>query len=148
MSLNHHISKEDQEYFIRDFVKGELAAVESYKKIIFDLNRKKNKLILLNILRNHYVATTYFTNMMYSLDINTNDSSGGWGGFVGFIISLSKKINHQLTLKTLIEGEKYGLRNYEGFLKDEKHFPIIYRHIKKVLIPNQKEHISKLNLLL
>jgi hypothetical protein len=129
-----------------EILRGEYAAIETYKECISYL--KEDKFVseaLTELKDSHNSAVLYWKTHARISDKIPQENSGLWGVMVGGMLSLSKLGGPKACLSLLKEGEEHGLELYKKMLKDENIDRQQKADIKTVFIPNQKKHIQFLD---
>ena len=142
-SITAELRYEPKIEFMHKVLRGELSAVAAYGSVIEKYPASPH-LGQLRVIQNHHRASVDALRQL--LDSNgeiADRDSGVWGTFVQTLIVGSSTLSLEMSLKTLIEGEEHGLKQYQELLE----YPLTDRELNIVetnLIPRQFAHIQSL----
>lgn len=131
---------------LSSLIRGELAAIESYEKVMGHVSSDAEKSKLNKILEDHRQAADKLKVYLDYRGGSHPKDSGYWGDFAKVFTGTAQKFGRTSAYAALKEGEKHGLREYsEVLLKDigetAKDF------IRREFIPNQELHMLTLDAL-
>lgn len=140
---NHHGAE-----IINKVLRGELAAIEAYEKVLekFAGDPIVNNIIDLKLSHQATVRSLQ-ERVIVSGDLPA-ESPGAWGTFVSTVVSTASALGDTLTLTAMIEGEEHGLTQYENLAGSEDLSMIDKNLIVHELIPRQKQNILSLKSML
>ncbi len=128
---------------MQKILRGELSAVAAYDSVI-EKYPASPRVGQLQVIQNHHrAAVSSLRKLLDSSGEIADRDSGVWGTFVQTLIVGLSTLSLELSLKTLIEGEEHGLRQYQALLEH----PLTDRELSIVetnLIPRQFAHIQSL----
>lgn len=130
---------------IDEILKGEISAFEAYQKVIENLADDPREKVLIKLFEDHRKAASYWRTLSAENNFNPIETSGLWGKVVGAVVVTSRFFGGETCLRTLLEGEEYGLVEYRKLLASSSMPPNLKDEIEKKFIPTQKRHISILN---
>jgi uncharacterized protein (TIGR02284 family) len=136
---------------LNKLLKDELSATETYQQVLnkvkenADLGEAED---LTPIHENHKAAVTNLQDLITRLSGKPTESSGGWGTWAKIILSGAMLAGKDAILKTLLEGEKSGVKDYQETLEDTELDSEIRSLIETKLLPAQQSHIATLDQLL
>jgi hypothetical protein len=136
---------------LNNLLKDELSATETYQQVLtkfkenVDLGEAE---YLTPIHENHKVAVTNLQELITRLSGTPIECSGSWGTWAKIILSGAMLAGKDAILKTLLEGEKSGVKDYQETLEDTELHSEIRSLIETKLLPAQQLHIATLNRLL
>lgn len=129
-------------------VRGELAAVETYKQALDKISTKESKGELQRIETDHEQALKVLREHMESRSAAAPVDSGLWGEWAKAVEGAASAFGDKAAIKALKEGEEHGVYSYERALGDEHMDAEIRRIISSQLLPKTKAHITVLDRLL
>ncbi len=130
------------------FLRGELAAIETYNQAIAKVNNGAEELRLDQIHDDHVAAKSAIMNHIYHLGGKPAITSGAWGAFAAAIEGTAKLFGNTAAINILKQGEELGVDEYEGALRDENLGPACRKLINSVLLPPTRKHVAMLDQLL
>lgn len=142
-SVTAELRYEPKIEFMHKILRGELSAVAAYGSVI-EKYPASPYVGQLRVIQNHHRASVDALRQL--LDSNgeiADRDSGVWGTFVQTLIAGSNTLSLEISLKTLIEGEEHGLKQYQELIE----FPLTDRELNLIessLIPRQFAHIQSL----
>ena len=127
---------------IKDLVKGERAAVETYKQVFEKYGTDATIDQLRTVSADHKKTMLTLEDIAKSKGISFSSDSGAWGSWAKVVTGSAKMLGEKAALKALKEGEEHGLKQYKDAL-DSDELPIeVRRAIKQDFIPSQQNHIN------
>lgn len=129
-------------------LRGELSAVEAYRKVIETFEKDVQERSLLDQMRaEHEENVSFLKEMVRHEGQEPSPDSGAWGTFVSALLGVGKAFGPQVALATLREGEERGLESYETLLLQEEFRGDDRQIVQFKLIPRQERHIETLALM-
>lgn len=125
-------------------LRGELAAVETYKQAHEKFAGDPQADTLLNLLAIHGAHASIIREHVMTMGGEPSQDSGAWGLFAKAVEGTAKLFGGTAALQALIEGEKQGIRSYESALKDghvEENIKTVYR---QEMIPALRRNVETL----
>ncbi|MDO9104191.1 MAG: DUF2383 domain-containing protein [Methylovulum sp.] len=136
---------------IEKLLKNELSATETYQQAL-DKFREDVELgdseHLMPIYEQHKEAVASLQSLTSRLGGTPAETSGVWGTWAKIILGGANMIGKEAVLKTLLEGEKSGLADYQEVLQDTELLPDIRSLVEPKLLSAQQAHIDTLARLL
>ncbi len=130
-------------------VKGELAAVETYKQALDKIpGREAVGPELRSIESDHEEALTLLQEHMADMNAAPPAESGLWGEWAKAVEGAAAAIGDTAAIKALKEGEEHGVDSYEKALRDRELDDRIRQIIRSQLLPKTKAHVAVLDDLL
>lgn len=129
-------------------VKGELAAVETYKQALEKVPAEEGGAELRRIEAEHEEAVSLLQEHMSEGNLEVPEDSGLWGDWAKAVEGGAKVLGKKAAIKALKEGEEHGLHEYEDALRDETLDGEIRKIILSELLPRTKAHVNVLDKLL
>ncbi|MDO8757275.1 MAG: DUF2383 domain-containing protein [Elusimicrobiota bacterium] len=129
-------------------VRGELAAVETYKQALDKISTKESAGELKRIESDHEQALKVLREHMAQRSAAAPVDSGLWGEWAKAVAGAASAFGDKAAIKALKEGEEHGVYSYERALGDESMDAEIRRIISSQLLPKTKAHITVLDRLL
>lgn len=133
---------------LNSLLRGELSAQETYTQAIEKLGTegRGEVEVLREIAREHGHAVDRLRQEVRKAGGMPAESSGAWGTFAQTVEGTAKAFGDAAAIKALKEGEEHGLKDYESALEqvDSSTRDLIAGD----LIPAQRRHIQRLDLLL
>ena len=140
--------KEDSEN-LSALVKGELAAIETYKQALEKVAGKANVgTELRRIEAEHEEALSVLQEHMTDVNAEIPTDSGLWGEWSKAVEGTAKLFGEKAAIKALKEGEEHGVHDYENALRNQDLDAEIRQIISSRLLPKTKAHIPVLDRLL
>jgi len=133
---------------IREIIKGERAAVETYGQVFEKYGSDSQIDKLRYFSKDHKQAVIELNNIARQSNIEIPESSGAWGTWSKLVTGTAKILGEKSALKALKEGEEHGLKEYEDLLSSSN-VPIQLKNmIQERFIPMQKKHIEDIDSLM
>lgn len=130
-------------------VKGELAAVETYKQALDKITRPEVVGPELRAIESdHEEALTVLQEHMTEMNAVAPVDSGLWGEWAKAVEGTATAFGDKAAIKALKEGEEHGVNTYEKALRDRELDDEIRQIIRSQLLPKTKAHIAVLDDLL
>ncbi len=130
---------------IRELLRGELAAVETYEKALEQVFSEPASTQIRAIHGDHVRAVS---TLRERLEIYTDDdvtSSGAWGTFATAVETAANLLGHGPALRVLQEGEQHGIRRYEDALEQREVDAKTKLEIREALLPKCRDHAEALS---
>jgi len=127
------------------YLRGELAATETYQQALDKLGKEPCWAELRQIHTEHREAANTFREHVRQAGGIPHHSSGAWGGWAKLIEGTAKIFGKKAALKALKEGEEYGKRDYEETVEEDDCHPACRNYILATLLPRQQAHITALD---
>jgi uncharacterized protein (TIGR02284 family) len=131
-----------------ELLRGELSAVETYSQVIDKLDSGAERAALERIRSDHEDSARQLHNHVLSMGGEPATSSGAWGAFARAVEGAAKMLGKSAALKTLEEGEEYGIREYREAVASGEMMDEIKTVIQRELLPRLSEHTRALSGLL
>jgi len=129
-------------------LRGEMAAVETYTQALGKFDDLNVIADLQKIRDEHSKAVRELRDLVVEFGGRPAESTGPWGTFTTAVTTTAKAIGSATVLAALIQGEEYGISEYDAALENE-HIPSdCQRAIRTDLLPAGRKHIDELNRLL
>lgn len=133
---------------IDEILRGEIAAMEAYQQV-FELVKGDPEAIHLDMLFEDHRSAVEFWRQQATQSLSFPEkTSGVWGTAVEAFIGVSKLLGDRTALTALRRGEEYGLDMYREMLEHPDLSPAQRDEVREKFIPRQKEHITKLSMLI
>ncbi len=130
-------------------VKGELAAVETYKQALDKITSPEIAgPDLRRIEEEHEQALSVLRAHMAEQEATAPVDSGLWGEWAKAVEGAASAFGDKAAIKALKEGEEHGVHSYEKALRDQELDAEIRQIISLKLLPKTKAHIPVLDRLL
>ncbi len=134
---------EETTEYLNKILRGEISAVEAYQQVIEKFSADAESLQLSRFQNEHSRAVAKLKECIQnSLEVPSPDS-GVWGTAVATIVGAAKLAGNKASLKSLLEGEEHGLKEYEEVLKMNL-APEERDLVERDLKPALKQHIAEL----
>lgn len=141
--------KKEEEKQLSALVRGELAAVETYKQALDKIEgRELVGSELRAIESDHEEALTVLQEHMTDRNSAPPAESGLWGEWAKAVEGTAATLGDKAAIKALKEGEEHGVNSYEKALRDQELDDEIRQIIRSQLLPKTKAHIAVLDDLL
>jgi uncharacterized protein (TIGR02284 family) len=130
---------------LNSFLRGEMAAVETYQMAIdkLDANSTARDELLVN-LKSHQDRVMMLQDALTALGGTPAKSSGPWGAFAKAVEGTAKTLGDKMAVSALEEGEDHGLKDYKTDIdKLDPHC----RNIVAQLLPQQQQTHDRLSAL-
>jgi uncharacterized protein (TIGR02284 family) len=129
-------NRENDVKSLNSFLRGELAAVETYEQCIDKLrDEPATQRRLRDLQASHQHRADMLVDQIRSLGGDPADSSGVWGGFAKLIEGSAKAFGKDAAIAALEEGEDHGRDDYKRDLKDLS--PELQQFVQSQLLPEQ-----------
>jgi hypothetical protein len=102
----------DQVEKLNSFLRGELAAIETYARAFEKVSHFPEKHALVDCQHSHQERAALLRQRILQLGGTPVETSGAWGAFANLIESGAAVLGDGLAIKALEEGEELGLREY------------------------------------
>jgi hypothetical protein len=133
---------------IEEIIKGELSAIEAYKKVMTkDLDSKVHSDLEIFLI-DHRNSLDYWDVQLRELGIEPDNDAGTWGRFVNVLTKASSAIGETSLLMVIREGEEHGLNLYKKMEHSEYLTNSQRERISNVYIPRQIKHLKYLDQLI
>lgn len=130
-------------------VKGELAAVETYKQALDKISAQESAGPDLRAIESdHEEALTVLQERMTEINAAAPVDSGLWGEWANAVEGAAAAFGAKAAIKALKEGEEHGVKSYEKALRDQTLDDEIRQIIRSRILPKTKDHIAVLDRLL
>ncbi len=142
-------NKNDEANNLSVLVKGELAAVETYKQALDQIAGQESVAPdLRRIEAEHEQALSVLREHMAEIKAAAPVDSGLWGEWSKAVEGAATAFGDKAAIKALKEGEEHGVHSYEDALRDQALDAEIRQIIKSQLLPKTRAHIPVLDRLL
>lgn len=129
--------------FLQKILRGEISAIEAYDKVLDRREVELSYSTLFQIRTEHNRTVGKLKKLIEEKGELPDDDSGVWGQFVKTLIAGTALISDEIILKTLIEGEEHGLKEYRQFL--DMNLSVYESDLMRFdFIPMQERHIELL----
>lgn len=133
---------------LNDLVKGELAAVETYREALDKISGPAAGEDLRAIESDHEEALIILRDAMTQLHAAAPVDSGLWGEWSKAVEGAAAAFGDKAAIKALKEGEEHGVMSYERALRDQALDPALSQVIRSRLLPRTRAHVGMLDRLL
>ncbi len=136
---------------LNKLLKDELSATETYQQAVELLKEDVSlgeSTHLQPIYAAHKNAVSSFQALIHRLGGIPCEDSGAWGTWAKIVLEGANMLGKKVALKTLLEGEKSGAKDYEKVLQDAELSSDVRALIETKLLPEQQSHIRTLDRLL
>ncbi|MBI3298255.1 MAG: DUF2383 domain-containing protein [Elusimicrobia bacterium] len=140
--------KTDDGSALASLVRGELAAVETYKQALEKLPDGPASGELQRIEAEHEDAVRLLQERMARSSSKVQTHSGTWGEWAKVVEGAAKAFGKKAAIKALKEGEEHGIHGYVDALVSDKLDTETKRIIRSSLLPKTEAHIPVLDRLL
>ncbi len=123
--------------------RGELSAVATYDQAIAKIDRADAKTALSRIREEHNQAAEQLRARVVALGGTPETQAGPWGAWTKLLTDASGAIGADTLLGTLKTGEKHGIEEYDGAIKDDE-VDAETKNLARSLIEKQREHLKTL----
>jgi hypothetical protein len=129
--------------FLNKIVRGEIAAVEAYSKVIEKFPLDAERFELRSFKEDHQKNVDELKKILRYQGEAPSDTSGAWGTGVIAMMSMAAFFGDRSAVSMLIEGEEHGLSQYSEALNFQ--FPKVIRtQISETILPLFRINIGKL----
>jgi uncharacterized protein (TIGR02284 family) len=130
---------------LNSFLRGEMAAVETYQMALDKLDTASTARdeLLVN-LKSHQDRVMMLQDALTALGATPAESSGPWGTFAKAVEGAAKTLGDKMAVSALEEGEDHGLKDYK---KDIDKLDPECRNIVARLLPQQQQTHDRLSAL-
>lgn len=129
---------------IDEILRGEIAAVEAYERVIVSLESDPEVYRLKLFKLDHENAVQYWKRQAVVSRKTPQGSSEIWGLVVDAFMGISSLIGEEAALRALKKGELHGIAIYERMLESEQLTTIQKDEIRNTFIPRQQRHIQSI----
>jgi len=132
-------------------LRGEISAAETYKMAIDRLSgaeRPAEVARLHDLQREHGMAARQLRERIVALGGAAADGSGAWGAFAKTVQGTADLFGDAAALKSLKEGEEYGLNEYEQLLTDAGDLDPLSQSLVGRLAAQQRRHVAEIDSLM
>ncbi|WP_394753281.1 DUF2383 domain-containing protein [Crenothrix sp.] len=136
---------------LNKFLKDELSATETYQQALNKLRDDVGLSVaesLMPLYEAHKDSVSSLQSLIQRLGGTPSEDSGSWGTWAKLVQGGANLLGKQAALKSLQEGEKKGVKDYEDALEDAELHTDISSLIKTKLLPAQQSHLRILDRLL
>lgn len=116
MRTHTNPAKVNQEQVVKtlnSFLRGEIAAVETYRQALSELRESRHAAIIESNLRSHEQRMNLLTSEVRRLGGQPSESSGMWGAFAKMAEGGAKALGEKAAIAVLEEGEDHGRNDYQ-----------------------------------
>jgi len=99
---------------LNSFLRGEISAVESYRKALGVLTNSSHAAQLAECKKSHEERIAILTEQVRKLGGNPADSSGVWGTFAKLVESGATALGEKGAIAALQQGEEHGSKDYQA----------------------------------
>ncbi len=141
------LAKADQSAvsIINELLRGELAAVETYRQALDKFGAGTNSADLRKFYDQHQDAVSQLKQQVIKLGETPATSAGPWGAWAKAVEGSAKVFGETAALKVLKEGEEHGVKEYQELL-DNKNAPAEVKElVRSSLLPQLEQHIAVLD---
>src|SRR5438445_3698054 len=142
------ISVEDRTAGLNRLVRGELAAVETYRQALDKMQDAPEATGLHALMIEHRSALQTLREHITHCGGKPSETSGPWGAWAKFVEGTAKLFGNATALKALKEGEEHGVKEYEAFLEDANADDECRELARTRLLPQAQSHIPILGRLI
>jgi hypothetical protein len=133
---------------LHKLLRGEIAAVQSYKQALADMRAGYDNGMLADFLDDHRHAVEVLSRHIERLGEEPDRSAGPWGAFAHAIETAASWLDDVHVLKAIKEGEVHGRDEYRTALGLDSVPPALRQVVEGELLPRQEEHIRELDVLI
>lgn len=136
---------------LNKFLKDELSATETYQQALNKLRDDVGLSVaesLMPLYEAHKDSVSSLQSLIQRLGGTPSEDSGSWGTWAKLVQGGANLLGKQAALKSLQEGEKKGVKDYEDALEDAELHTDISSLIETKLLPAQQSHLRILDRLL
>ena len=136
MLTNQRIEGTAQVEQLNSFLRGEIAAVETYRQAIEKLTDSAHVITLRDCMRSHEQRVTALTLEIRRLGGEPAAGSGAWGTFAKLVEGGAKAFGEKAAIAALEEGEDHGRNDYRRDV--DKLGVEVRRFVQANLLPEQE----------
>jgi len=129
-------------------LRGELAAIETYKQALDKVDRAEGGAELKEIQKDHIDAANSLRRHVHQMGAQPDLASGAWGAFAKAVEGAAKLFGNTAAIKALKEGEESGLKAYTEAANDASLPTECRTLITSTLLPQTRAHIPVLDRLM
>jgi uncharacterized protein (TIGR02284 family) len=142
------LSVEDRTEGLNRLIRGELAAIETYRHALDKMKDAPEATELHAIMVEHRTAAQVLRDHVKDRGGNPADGSGPWGAWAKFVEGTAQLFGNAAALKALKEGEEHGIKGYESFLNDPNADEECKELVRTQLLPQCRSHVPILDRLI
>jgi len=120
---------------LNSFLRGELAAVETYRLALNKLDQSPHRALLEHCERSHAARARIIAEEVRTRGGQPSDGSGPWGTFAKLVEGSAAALGEKAAISALEEGEDHGRDDYRRDLPDLD--PGARHRIESDVIPEQ-----------
>ena len=105
-------------HHLNSLLRGEIAAVETYRQAMETLDLPEAKSELEECVQSHQLRVDRLTSRILMLNGSPSPGSGVWGTFAKIVEGTAAAIGNRSAISILEEGEDRGLSDYKADLSD------------------------------
>lgn len=128
-----------------DLIRGEMAAVQSYDKILTSVKDSGELKTLRAMRADHANAVAKLKGFANKDVLEDTATVGPWGTFAKSWVGGAKLFSDKTALAALKQGEEHGITEYKEALDDANVSDAVKQVIRKDLLPKQEAHVKTLN---
>ena len=132
---------------INRIIRGEISAVEAYKKTLEKITNRPERERLGEIKKFHEEQVSHWMEQVDSKGLTPDTESGPWGSVVKSLVGVANFIGDSPSLIALEQGEFHGLREYNNFLENDFVSHRNKAYVKDTVIPHLELHTVSLKAL-
>ena len=103
---------------LNDLLRGEIAAVETYKQALGVAKDANINLVLQQCQADHSKRASRLTELVQETGGEPVEESGAWGAFAKLVAGGAALLGEEAAIGSLEEGEDQGLRTYKDQIKN------------------------------
>ena len=130
---------------MNSFLRGEIAAVETYRQAIAKVGDASTRMQLEHCRRSHQERVNLLRDRILRLGGTPADGSGMWGTFAKLVEGGAKVFGDKAAIDCLEEGEDHGLKDYRTHLNELDTNDRFF--VEQELLPGQVETHSAMSTL-
>lgn len=125
-------------------LRGEISAIETYSAAIHKFEKEPSVSVLEDIRREHILSANRLRENVHSMGGEPSTDSGAWGTWAKAVAGAARLVGEGAAIKSLLEGEEHGEKEYKEALEDDEVLPGCKDMIRAELLPRQRNHIAAL----
>src|SRR5581483_2346954 len=125
-------------------LRGELAAVETYRQALDKFSDQEGMYPLTGIAQDHRQAVFALEDHIAERGAMPSSTSGAWGTWAKTIEGGATLFGKTAAIKALKEGEEHGIQEYEEAIKNPDLEPECLTLIQYQLLPQTRQHVTAL----